>query len=73
MEDDRAQVDIGIAADVEEAQLEEPVTQKLPKKRFVGRRRADLAASKNGTASSVENTGAIQGGDEPMNGDRVIN
>ena len=38
MEDDRAEGNLGIAADLEENQ--EPVVQRQPKKRFVGRRAA---------------------------------
>ena len=61
MEDDRAQVDLGIAADIE-AQAPEPVVRQ-PKKRFVGRRTAaQAAASKNENGSgSIEGAGAIQG------------
>lgn len=62
MEDDRAQVDLGIAADLEEAQAPEPVARQ-PKKRFVGRRTAaEAAASKNEKGSgTIEDAGAIQG------------
>jgi 2-(3-amino-3-carboxypropyl)histidine synthase len=59
MEDDRAQVDLGIAADIEEAHATQPV-QKQPKKRFVGRRTAD-ASARNGGNASIEDSGAIQG------------
>ncbi|KAH6682563.1 putative diphthamide synthesis protein-domain-containing protein [Halenospora varia] len=59
MEEDRAQVDLGVAVDVEE-RLEEAAAQRLPKKRFVGRRQAAEAAAKNGTNESVEESGAIQ-------------
>ncbi|KAI1269843.1 putative diphthamide synthesis protein-domain-containing protein [Xylariaceae sp. FL1019] len=54
MEEDRAQTDLGIAADIEEAHAPPPLTTavKQPKKRFVGRR----TAAKNG--------GADQNGDE---------
>jgi hypothetical protein len=58
MEDDRAQVDLGIAADIEERQ--EAAVQRQPKKRFVGRRQAAEAASRNGANTSVEDNGAIQ-------------
>jgi len=54
MEDDRAEVDLGIAADIEEQD-----TRRQPKKRFVGRKQA-AAAAINGPAS-VEDSGAIQG------------
>ncbi|RDL40286.1 Uncharacterized protein BP5553_00265 [Venustampulla echinocandica] len=59
MEEDRAQVDLGAAVDVEE-KLDEAAAQRQPKKRFVGRRQAAEAASKNGPNSSVEDSGAIQ-------------
>lgn len=60
MEDDRAQVDLGIAADIEHQQAPESLVRQ-PKKRFVGRRTA-AAASKNGDGSkSIEDAGAIQG------------
>lgn len=50
MEEDRAEVDLGIAADIE-AREEEAVAQpKQPKKRFVGRRAAAEAATKNASA-----------------------
>lgn len=60
MEEDRAEVDLGVAVDVEE-RLEEVAAQRQPKKRFVGRRQAAEAATKNGTNSSVEDSGTIQG------------
>lgn len=53
MEDDRAEVDLGIAADIEHA-VEIPVKQ--PKKRFIGRRQADEAATKNGLATGGKGT-----------------
>lgn len=59
MEEDRAQVDLGVAVDIEE-KLEETAGKRQPKKRFVGRRQAAEAASKNGSAE-VEDSGAIQG------------
>ena len=57
MENDRAQVDLGIAVDVEERLEEE--AQRLPKRRFVGRRQAAEAAA-NGEANRDSN-GTIQG------------
>jgi 2-(3-amino-3-carboxypropyl)histidine synthase len=60
MEEDRAQVDLGVAVDVEE-KLEEAAAQRQPKKRFVGRRQAAEAASRNGANVSVEESGAVQG------------
>jgi 2-(3-amino-3-carboxypropyl)histidine synthase len=59
MEDDRAEVDLGIAVDIEERQ-EEAATLRQPKKRFVGRRAAE-AASKNSAGSNVESSGTVQG------------
>ena len=59
MEDDRAQVDLGVAVDVEE-RLEEAAVQRQPKKRFVGRRAAE-AASSSGTIGNQEHNGAIEG------------
>jgi hypothetical protein len=59
MEEDRAQVDLGVAVDIEE-RLKEPTIPRQPKKRFVGRRQAAEAASKNGP-TSIEESGAIQG------------
>lgn len=60
MEDDRAEVDLGIAADIESQETPEPAL-KQPKKRFVGRRTAaQTAASKNGSGA-VEDAGAVQG------------
>lgn len=58
MEEDRAQSDLGIAADIEEAQTPSPAL-KQPKKRFIGRRAAANAAVKNG--ASLEESGAVQG------------
>ena len=60
MEDDRAQVDLGIAAEIEERQ-EEAAAQRQPKKRFIGRRQATEAASRNEANASVEDSGAITG------------
>lgn len=60
MEDDRAEVDLGIAADIEASQAPEPVVRQ-PKKRFVGRRTATEASSKSGAGNSIEDAGAIQG------------
>lgn len=63
MEDDRALVDIGIAAELEEAQIAQ-ITVKQPKRRFIGRRAAAEAAEKSSTgagSSTIEETGTIQG------------
>jgi 2-(3-amino-3-carboxypropyl)histidine synthase len=59
MEEDRAQVDLGVAADIEERQ--EEAAQRQPKKRFVGRRHAAEPSSRNGANSNVEDSGAVQG------------
>jgi hypothetical protein len=62
MEEDRLQVDLGIAADIEEEQV--TAHQRLPKKRFVGRRHAAEAALKNSSnengVDSLESPGAVQ-------------
>ncbi|KAG5953792.1 Diphthamide biosynthesis protein 1 [Claviceps sorghi] len=85
MEDDRAQVDLGIAADIEEAQLAEahesletnqgaskaPGT-KQPKKRFVGRRAAAEAAAKAGSSSTGAESGAVQAA-KPKRAPRLLN
>jgi len=72
MEEDRAQVDLGIAADIEESQRTQNV-MKQPKKRFVGRRTAAEAAAKSSTANgSIEETGAIQVA-QPRRGPRMLN
>ena len=60
MEEDRAQVDIGVAVDVQDG-LEEAPSQRQPKKRFVGRRQAAEAASSNASSNGDGNTGAIHG------------
>ncbi|KAM0813128.1 putative Diphthamide biosynthesis protein [Seiridium cardinale] len=70
MEEDRAQTDLGIAADIEEAHAPEPV-QRQPKKRFVGRRKAGDATS-NGNVPSVEDSGAIQVA-QPRRAPRLLN
>ncbi|KEY66984.1 hypothetical protein S7711_05104 [Stachybotrys chartarum IBT 7711] len=74
MEDDRARVDLGIAADIEEAQMaqaeqpkaaeaspsgEQPSVRQ-PRKRFVGRRAATEAAAARSNVST-EQSGAVQG------------
>ncbi len=60
MEDDRVQVDLGIAAEIEEKEIQENAL-KQPKKRFVGRRAAAESAKSSSVAPSIEDTGAIQG------------
>jgi 2-(3-amino-3-carboxypropyl)histidine synthase len=63
MEDDRAQVDLGIAAELEEIHIAQNAA-KQPKKRFVGRRAAAAAAAKSSPGqnnASIEDAGAIQG------------
>lgn len=61
MEEDRAQVDLGIAVDVEEQIEEAAAAQRQPKKRFVGRKQATEAALKNEQTKAVRESGAIQG------------
>jgi hypothetical protein len=60
MEDDRVQVDLGIAAEIEEKHIQENAV-KQPKKRFVGRRAATEAAKSSSGSASIEDSGAIQG------------
>ncbi len=63
MEEDRAQTDLGIAADIEEAQAQAQAetnptpVQRQPKKRFVGRK---TAARSNVTESSVKDRTVAQ-------------
>lgn len=61
MEDDRAQVDLGIAADIESQDTPEPALRQ-PKKRFVGRRTAAQTAASKSEAGSVpaQDAGAVQ-------------
>ena len=58
MKDDQAQVDLGVAVGIGE-QLQDISVQRQPKKRFVGRRQADGALSKN--IDAAEDSAAIQG------------
>lgn len=61
MEEDRAQSDLGVAADIEEAHAPPPA-QRQPKKRFVGRRTAAAdAAKKDGAGSTAGANGAVEG------------
>jgi 2-(3-amino-3-carboxypropyl)histidine synthase len=63
MEDDRVQVDVGIAAELEEIHITQNAV-KQPKKRFVGRRAAAEATAKSSagqSSASIEDAGAIQG------------
>lgn len=71
MEDDRALVGLGTAADIEESQLEvhkpgnettenAAPTTRQPKRRFVGRRAADEAAAAKATTEEG-GSGAVQG------------
>jgi 2-(3-amino-3-carboxypropyl)histidine synthase len=62
MESDRAETDLGIAADLEQAAEDAAPVQRQPKKRFIGRRQAAENALKGGEDSSaIEDSGAIQG------------
>ncbi|KAL2020127.1 hypothetical protein VTK56DRAFT_8732 [Thermocarpiscus australiensis] len=71
MEEDRALVDLGIAADIEESQsAQNPVKQ--PKKRFVGRRAAAEAAKSSSGNASIEDSGAIQVA-QPRRAPRLLN
>jgi 2-(3-amino-3-carboxypropyl)histidine synthase len=60
MEADRAEVDVGVAVDVE-AKSGEPSAYRQPKKRFIGRRQAaELAARNKGDSSAIEESGVLQ-------------
>ncbi|KAK3177725.1 Diphthamide biosynthesis protein 1 [Lecanicillium sp. MT-2017a] len=84
MEDDRAQVDLGLAADIEESQMaqaesshtqpqdQEQPTVKQPKKRFVGRRAAAEAVSKKGGEAATGESGALQAA-KPRRAPRLLN
>lgn len=64
MEDDRALVDVGIAADIEQSYSQASAPEqvvKQPKKRFVGRRTA-AAAQTSKTASDSGDAGSAQSG-----------
>ncbi|KAK3946132.1 putative diphthamide synthesis protein-domain-containing protein [Diplogelasinospora grovesii] len=72
MEDDRALVDLGIAAEIEETHVAQNAV-KQPKKRFVGRRAAAEAAAKSGSNNaSIEDSGAIQVA-QPRRAPRLLN
>ncbi|RYO81786.1 hypothetical protein DL766_004647 [Monosporascus sp. MC13-8B] len=71
MEEDRAQTDLGIAADIEEAQSPPPVP-KQPKKRFIGRRAAASAAAKNNGTDNLGDNGAVQV-PQPRRAPRMLN
>ena len=60
MEEDRVQADLGIAAEIEEKQIQENAV-KQPRKRFVGKRAAGEAAKSSSGATSIEDSGTIQG------------
>ncbi|KAI1471244.1 diphthamide biosynthesis protein [Daldinia caldariorum] len=79
MEEDRAQADLGIAADIEEAHAAppSPPARKQPKKRFLGKRyvgrKAAESNSKNGSGDlSIEDSGAIQVS-QPRRAPRLLN
>ncbi|KAH7367187.1 diphthamide biosynthesis protein [Plectosphaerella cucumerina] len=73
MEEDRAQTDLGIAADIEEVHRQEEAELKQPKKRFIGRRTAAENAAKASPAnnSSIEES-SIQVA-KPRRGPRLLN
>ncbi|PTB59412.1 hypothetical protein M431DRAFT_491018 [Trichoderma harzianum CBS 226.95] len=82
MEDDRALVDLGAAADIEEARLEvhgadndttkdETPALRQPKRRFVGRRAADEAAAAKGSTEEG-GSGAVQAA-KPRRAPRLLN
>ncbi|KYK61205.1 diphthamide biosynthesis protein 1 [Drechmeria coniospora] len=79
MDEDRAQVDLGLAADIEETQLatahsdpeptqtpsEENTACRQPKKRFVGRRAAAEAAAKNASSGEANTASGESGAVQP--------
>jgi 2-(3-amino-3-carboxypropyl)histidine synthase len=74
MEEDRVQVDLGIAAELEEIHITQNAV-KQPKKRFVGRRAAAEAAAKSSagqSSASIEDAGAIQVA-QPRRAPRMLN
>ncbi|KAH6623044.1 putative diphthamide synthesis protein-domain-containing protein [Chaetomium tenue] len=71
MEEDRVLADLGIAAEIEEKQIQENAV-KQPKKRFVGRRAAGEAAKSSPGAGSIEDSGAIQVA-QPRRAPRMLN
>ncbi|OTB04224.1 hypothetical protein M426DRAFT_59158 [Hypoxylon sp. CI-4A] len=75
MEEDRAQTDLGIAADIEEAHAPPPSSQtplRQPKKRFIGRRAAANSA-KNGSDGPLNGeNGAVQAS-QPRRAPRLLN
>jgi len=65
MEDDRIATNLGPEVNGH-VESEVAVPAKQPKRRFVGRRRADQAAAQtNGTSGSIEDSGAVQGVNSP--------
>ncbi|KXX82800.1 Diphthamide biosynthesis protein 1 [Madurella mycetomatis] len=71
MEEDRALVDVGIAADIEESQTVQNAI-KQPKKRFVGRRAAAEASKSTSGNTPIEGSGAIQVA-QPRRAPRLLN
>ena len=76
MEADRLATDLGIAADIEEAQIlnaqeqnptgsEDASAVKQPKKRFIGRRAAAEASAKNGVQGTTSESTAVDGRSQP--------
>ena len=60
MEDDRDEVDLGVAVDIEQ-RLEEAAAAKQPKKRFVGRRQIGESRTRvDSEGSTIEDSGTIQ-------------
>lgn len=63
MEDDRLETDIGLAAEIEEKEVEKKRETGLrqPKKRFVGRRTATATSASPMSPTSENSCGAVQG------------
>ena len=62
MEADRAEADLGIAADIEQAAEDIPAAPRQPKKRFIGRRQAvENALNGRNDGSGNKTSSEIQG------------
>lgn len=74
MEDDRLETDIGLAAEIEEKEVEKKRETGLrqPKKRFVGRRTATATSASPMSPTSENSCGAVQVA-RPRRGPRLLN
>lgn len=64
MEEDRLATNLGPTAD-EDVVPEPEASPRRPKRRFVGRRAADAAAQTKTPSENIEDSGAIQGVNNP--------